>query len=188
MAKNKKKKKVPQRHGVLVDSFTELNKRHFSGQLEVPTCLRFDKVEKPEDDGHGHYVDAANSLTVSLEARAFGPLFYRDALLHEMIHQAVAKLDGHPAKDHDTHFVARANSIADALDLKHVEADSRSAKQWPKTLRSEDYYGAAESQARQQVKWRNPRSSTAKSAPSGALRSNAPGAHGRTSGGGHGDR
>ena len=170
------------------DVVTELNKRHFAGQLEVPTVLRFHTVVELDDDGHGQATDTAKGITVSLEARAFGPLFYRDTLLHEMIHQAVAKLDGHPKKDHDGPFVAQANRIAEALDLAQVEAGSRGAKLWPQTLRADDYYGAAEREARRQIKSRKPQAPRPLPAPSGPRRSTAAGARGRPTGGGHGDR
>jgi hypothetical protein len=124
--------------------FAEYNNAYFEGELVLPTFLRFDSMLRGFD-GWAYYAEAGPSkriLVVSHEARRRGRRFYGDTLLHEMVHLAVALLDGGASQynRHDHRFAQRANAIASALGLDSIAADSAEANQWPQTLRPKGYY------------------------------------------------
>src|SRR5260221_10418972 len=101
--------------------FDELNVKHFEGLLERPTFIIGSRLNNMFA-WYAHVPGVATLLTLTTECLARGAPFAKDSLLHEMVHHAVATLDGitppqmvPDIQRHGEEFVRRANAIADRL-------------------------------------------------------------------------
>jgi hypothetical protein len=114
--------------------FDELNHAHFEALLTMPKILIVDP-RRDEAGLYSHVPGVATLLMLTTECLANGDAFAKDSLLHEMIHHALATLDGVDDQAHGDRFTARANAIAIQLGLGRVDPYTKAALCWPQTLR-----------------------------------------------------
>lgn len=138
---------------ILYRWFDEMNVAHFAGELAPPLVLVAstsspraigDHIPK---DVHGLRSVVRLHPKLAIER---GPLFLKDALLHEMVHvwqSEIAKDIEQGYRGHGPLFAARCNEIGAELGLPPVGLKGRNGlpdcAQWPMCVRPADYYPPA---------------------------------------------
>lgn len=134
----------------LYAAFLEFNEKYFNNVLTArmieitapasPNALATHQPVTPEG------VECVIRIAPSVcEA---GPNFYRDVLLHEMIHVWQRETDNSEPgyQGHGPKFAAKCNEIGAKLGLPEVKCrakgEDKDCAQWPLNVRPEGYYGA----------------------------------------------